>query len=166
MARASFLTLDRMHMEGPDGSVITRVAVRHPGAVAVVPLIDDDVVLIEQYRAPIGMALLEIPAGKLDVPGEPPLEAAQRELVEEVGFRADRIEHLGRLHTTPGFSDEVIWIFLGRGLKHVGSSPSGAEEHSARIIRMPLSEAVAGISVGKITDAKTIAGLHLVSRLA
>jgi len=128
-----------------------------------VPIIDGDVILIEQHRPAVDRALLEIPAGKLDIPGEPRPDTAIRELEEEIGYTPGRLEHLTDLLTTPGFSDECITIYLGTDLTPVPARPVGVEEDHATIIRMPLDRAVAMVSDGTIQDAKTIAGLLLAS---
>ena len=161
IAEEAFLRLDRATVVTPDGAAIKRVVVAHPGAVAVVPIIGDDVILIEQHRAPIGRSLLEIPAGKLDVPGEDRRDTAERELEEEIGFTPGRLEHLTDLLTTPGFSDECITIYLATDLKAVPARPMGAEEHNATVVRMRLADAIEDVRAGVITDAKTVAGLLL-----
>jgi ADP-ribose pyrophosphatase len=161
IAEESFLRLDRATVTTPDGAVIKRVVVAHPGAVAVVPIIGDDVILIEQHRVPVGRPLLEIPAGKLDIPGEDRRTTAERELEEEIGFTPGHLEHLTDLLTTPGFSDECITIYLATDLAAVPARPAGAEEHHARVVRMRLDEAVEQVHAGVITDAKTVAGLLL-----
>ena len=161
IAEEAFLRLDRTTVVTPDGAAIKRVVVAHPGAVAVVPIIGDDVILIEQHRAPIGRSLLEIPAGKLDVPGEDRRDTAERELEEEIGFTPGRLEHLTDLLTTPGFSDECITIYLATGLTAVPPRPMGAEEHHATVVRMRLADAIEDVRAGVITDAKTVAGLLL-----
>jgi len=161
IAEEAFLRLDRATVVTPDGAAIKRVVVAHPGAVAVVPIIGDDVILIEQHRAPIGRSLLEIPAGKLDVPGEDRRDTAERELEEEIGFTPGRLEHLTDLLTTPGFSDECITIYLATDLKAVPARPMGAEEHHATVVRMRLADAIEDVRAGVITDAKTVAGLLL-----
>jgi len=161
IAEEAFLRLDRATVLTPDGVPIKRVVVAHPGAVAVVPIIGDDVIMIEQHRAPVGRPLVEIPAGKLDIPGEDRRETAERELEEEIGFTPGRLVHLIDLLTTPGFSDECITIYLATDLRPVPPRPIGAEEHHARLIRMRLDEAVEHVRTGVITDAKTVAGLLL-----
>ena len=163
IAEEAFLRLDRATVTTPDGSPIKRVVVAHPGAVAVVPIIGDDVIMIEQHRTPVGRALVEIPAGKLDIPGEDRRDTAGRELEEEIGFSPGRLVHLIDLLTTPGFSDECITIYLATDLKAVPPRPVGAEEHHARLVRMRLDEAVEQVRSGVITDAKTVAGLLLAS---
>lgn len=157
----AFLRLDRATVAGPDGQIVKRIVLSHPGAVAVVPILDDDVILFEQHRVPIGRDLLEIPAGKLDVPGEDRLAAARRELEEEIGFTPGRLDHLTDLITTPGFCNEVITIYRATSLEKVGSQPVGVEEEHATIVRMPLAEAVERVYAGEITDAKTAVGLLL-----
>lgn len=135
--------------------------IQHPGAVAMVPLIDDDVILIRQYRTPTGGLLLELPAGKLDE-GDTELEiAASRELQEEVGFRPGRLEPLGWFWMAPGYADERIWVFLATDLEPVALDPAGAEEEVAEVVRVPFREALEMIRRGEIVDAKTICGLHL-----
>jgi len=161
ISEEAFLRLDRATVTTPDGAVIKRVVVAHPGAVAVVPLIGEDVIMIEQHRTPVGRPLLEIPAGKLDIPGEIRRDTAERELEEEIGFTPGRLVHLIDLLTTPGFSDECITIYLATDLEAVPPRPMGAEEHHARLVRMHLDEAVRQVRDGVITDAKTVAGLLL-----
>lgn len=161
LVEEAFLRVERATISTPVGEIVKRVVIAHPGAVATVPVLDGDVFLIEQHRAPIGEDLLEIPAGKLDIPGEDLLEAARRELSEEVGFSAGRLDHLTDLITTPGFCDEVITIYLATDLAEVPSAPAGAEEEHATIVRMPLAEAVAMVHDGVIRDGKTIVGLLL-----
>jgi len=161
IAEEAFLRLDRATVATPNGETVTRVVVAHPGAVGVVPILDDDVFLFEQHRAALGRNLLEIPAGKLDVPGEDRKAAARRELEEEIGFVPGLLEHLTDLITTPGFCDEVITIYRATGLERVVSRPVGVEEEHATIVRMPFSEAVGRVRAGEITDAKTVVGLLL-----
>jgi len=159
LATTSFLNAERHHILSPTGVVMERSVVRHPGAVAVVPVHGEDVVLISQYRAPIGRDLLEIPAGKLDMPGEDPIEAAGRELEEEVGLRAASLELLASFWTTPGFSNEYMWIYLASDLTQVEARPHGAEEEAAEIVRIPVGEVAARVAAGEFEDAKTIVGL-------
>lgn len=161
IAEEAFLRLDRATVVTPDGTSIKRVVVAHPGAVAVVPIIGDDVIMIEQHRAAVGRPLVEIPAGKLDIPGEDRRDTAERELEEEIGFRPGRLVHMIDLLTTPGFSDECITIYLATDLEAVPARPVGAEEHHSRLVRMRLEEAVQQVRAGVITDAKTVAGLLL-----
>lgn len=145
--------------ETPDGSTFERQAVRHPGAVVVVPLDGDEVVMLRQYRAPIDAHVLEIPAGKRDVDGEPPEVTAARELAEEVGATAERIELLCRFHNSPGYSDELTHCFIATGLSFGERNLHGPEETHMTVERVPLAEATAMIERGEITDAKSIVGL-------
>lgn len=155
-------SVHRAAFRGPDGDVFERDVVRHPGAVAVVPLHDDGTVtLVRQFRAALDDELLELPAGLRDVPGEPEIETAARELAEEVGLAAAHLELLVTFHNSPGFCDEVVFVFLGTGLTEATHAPQGIEEHAMTIERMPLAHALSMVRDGRITDAKTIIGLTL-----
>ena len=148
-------------VRSPDGEILTREYVRHPGAVVVVPIVDGDVVLVRQYRAAIDRDLLEIPAGKRDVPGEPPAETAARELREEVGLVAGSLTLLTEFFNTPGFSDEYSYCYLATDCAVVPMERQGAEEAHMEVVRLPLADAVAQIASGVIDDAKTIIGIML-----
>jgi ADP-ribose pyrophosphatase len=161
VAHAAFLRLDSLHLLGPDGTPLVRVAVRHPGAVAVVPIVGSDIILIEQFRAPLGRSLLEIPAGKLDVIGEDIERTAIRELEEEIGRTAATLEFLTEIVTAPGFTDERIVIYRATDLSEVPIQPVGAEEDHAEIHTIPLDTAVGLVSDGTIADAKSVAGILL-----
>ncbi len=161
VAEVGFARLDELTIEAPDGSTATRYALRLANAVAVVPLDGEDVILIEQYRAPIGEVLLEIPAGMLDKPGEAPAAAAARELEEEIGFTPLSLVHLTDIIPSPGVVDEVISIYIADGLDQVDQKPEGPEERHAEVHRMPLSEALDLVRPGRIRDAKSIIGLLL-----
>ena len=150
--------------ETPDGDVIQRDVVRHPGAVAVVPLDGDEVILVRQYRAAVDKDLLEIPAGKRDVTGEDPGVTAVRELEEEVGFTTPEVIPLVCFHNSVGFSDEYTHVFLATGLSAVPLDRQGPEEQHMTIERMPLDEVLAAIADGRITDAKTVIGLFATLR--
>ncbi len=145
--------------ETPDGETMRREVVRHPGAVAVVAVDGDEAVLVRQYRAPLHAEILEIPAGVRDVPGESPADTARRELAEEVGLAAARLEPLGGFVTAAGFCDEVIELFLATGLTPVPTAPDGAEEAHMAIERLRLDEVPAAIDDGRIVDSKTVIGL-------
>jgi ADP-ribose pyrophosphatase len=160
-----FLRVERLTVVTPTGETIDRVLVAHPGAVAVVPLLGENIVLIAQYRAPVDAVVLEIPAGKLDIPGEDRRDAAQRELTEETGYIADDLVHLTDLQTAVGFTNERISIYLAPSVTPGSASPAGAEEAAAQIITMPFSDAVEAVTRGDITDAKTVAGILLTERL-
>lgn len=160
-----FLHLERLDVEAPDGRRVSREVVRHPGAVAVVPVDGDDVVLIRQYRAPVDETLLELPAGKLDVAGEDPAEAAIRELEEEVGLRPGRLDVLSTFYTGPGFTDEHMTVYLARDCRPVPVTPHGVEEEHAEIVRIPIVDLPGMIADDRLSDAKTLVGLLALLRL-
>jgi ADP-ribose pyrophosphatase len=151
------LGLERAQL--PNGVEIDLEIIRHPGAGAIVPLhADGSVTLVHQHRHAAGGMIYEVPAGLLE-PGEAPELCARRELAEEVQLQATELVHLSTIHTTPGFIDERIHIYLATGLSVADASPD-ADEY-IEIIRIPLDEALAWIRTGRITDAKTICALHL-----
>ena len=158
--RGHVISLVRTQHESPDGRPFEREVVRHPGAVSIVPVHEDgEVVLVRQYRATVDEMVLEIPAGKRDVTDEPLETTARRELAEEVGLHAERLDLLVRFHNSIGFCDEESFVFLGTGLTDTDRAPQGIEESYLEIVRMPLSRAREMIAAGEITDAKTVAGL-------
>ncbi|MEW1707539.1 NUDIX hydrolase [Microbacterium sp. NPDC089190] len=142
-----------------DGEM-TRQYVEHPGAAAVVAIDDEGrVVLIQQYRHPIKERDWEIPAGLLDVAGEPPIETAKRELTEEVDLEADRWQHLLSMHTTPGGNDEVVHLFLARGLRTVETDYEREHEESdMRVERVPLADLIDGVIGGRLRNGILAAG--------
>jgi 8-oxo-dGDP phosphatase len=161
----STVVMDRVRM--PDGSVAQREVVRQSDAVGVVALQGEDVVLLEQYRHPLGRRMLEIPAGKLDVEGESPEAAARRELLEEVGLEATTFQPLVSFANSAGWTDETTTVYLARDATAAARPENFTAEHEEadmRIVRMPLSEAVTRAERGEITDAKTLVGLLLVDR--
>ncbi len=145
--------------ETPDGAVMRRDIVRHPGAVGVVVVDGDHTILVRQYRAPIHTEVLEIPAGKRDVAGELPEVTASRELEEEVGLRAGSLVALGGMHNSVGFCDEYIHLFLATDLTSTATDHDGPEEIHMTIERMALDQVTAAIDDGTISDAKTVIGL-------
>jgi ADP-ribose pyrophosphatase len=152
----------------PDGSSFERDIVRSPGAVGVLPVDDSGsepvVVLVRQYRAALDAWVEEVPAGMRDVAGEPLEITAQRELAEEVGLVAERIEPLTVFYPTVGMSDSVVHLFLATGLSHVGQQLHGPEEQHLEIIRLPLRDAMAMVDAGAIRDSKTVIALSAYAR--
>lgn len=141
-----------------DGSTSEREVVTHPGAVAVLAHDERYLYLVRQPREAVGEErLLELPAGKLDVEGESPLEAAKRELVEEVGRQAARWRELKRFYSSPGFTDEEVWIFLATGLSDASAEPD--TEERIEVVPHPLVELDAAID--ECADAKSLVGLLL-----
>jgi ADP-ribose pyrophosphatase len=140
-------------VELPDGSEAIREIVRHPGAVCVIPVTKDmDVVTVKQYRYAFEQIMLEIPAGKLE-PGENPLEAVKRELEEESGVVAGKIEYLGEIFTTVAIFDEKIHLYLATELEFKDAHPD--EDEFLEVETIPLSELYNMVMDGDIKDAKT-----------
>ena len=148
-----------------DGEVVSREKVWHPGAVGILAIDDDHVWLTRQPREVAGLTdSLEIPAGKLDISGEGPLQAARRELAEEIGKQAARWEELKAFYSTPGFSDEHVWLYLARDLSDAPETEPDEDER-IEIVAWPLAEIDAAIA--ECEDAKSlIALLWLAARLA
>jgi 8-oxo-dGTP pyrophosphatase MutT (NUDIX family) len=148
--------------EYDDGTVSEREVVGHPGAVAMVACDEESVYLVRQPREAVGeAALLEIPAGKLDVPGETPLECAQRELAEEVSLRAAEWRELKRFYTSPGFADEEVTVFLATGLEDAGVQPEPSER--IEVVPWPLADLDGAIA--ECRDSKSLVGLFLLRRI-
>jgi len=152
--------VQRETVDYPTGE-ITREFVAHPGAVAVVAVDDAHrVLMISQYRHPVREVLWEIPAGLCDVAGEPRIETARRELLEETGYIAETVEPLIEFYTTPGGNDEKISIFLARGLKFVGHDLElEGEEIDMTVHWVPLNEAVQSILASKVKSPAAQVGL-------
>jgi ADP-ribose pyrophosphatase len=153
----------------PDGELVKRDVIAHPGAVAVVALDDDErVVMVRQYRHPVRALLLELPAGLLDVDGEPALEAAKRELFEEAALIASEWAVLVDLHTSPGMTDEAIRVYVARDLTAVAEQDrfvSEAEELTMTVERYSLDELVELALAGELTNGPAVAGV-LAAKLA
>jgi ADP-ribose pyrophosphatase len=138
---------------------VSREVVRHPGAVLIVARLDGDrLALVRNYRVAVMQRLWELPAGTLE-PGEPPEIAAGRELEEETGYRAARIEHLGDFYTSPGFCDELMRVYTAEKLEFVGQRLEPHEDIEVGVVTV--DEALAMIDDGRIIDGKTIAALYL-----
>ncbi len=163
LVQSSLLNVAVGTFEAPDGQRFERDLVHHPGAVVMVPVDErtNEVVFVRQYRAPLDAELLEVPAGKRDVKGEAPEVTAARELVEETGLEAGRLQLIGHFFNSPGFSDEESWCFLATDLHSVPDERHGIEEEHMTVERYPLSQAEELVRSGQITDAKTIIGLFL-----
>jgi ADP-ribose pyrophosphatase len=159
--RGRILALRRDRVVMPGGRIAVREVVEHQGAVAILPLDDDgSVVMIDQYRHPVGRRLRELPAGLLDADGEAPVTTAQRELVEEIGCTARDWSVLVDVTPSPGFSDESVRVFLARGLTEVGRpAVDGDEEADLEVVRLPLMDAVRQALAGEIVNAASVAGL-------
>lgn len=164
VATGNVISFAIARFETPTGDVVRRELVHHPGAVAVVPLDGDEVVLVRQYRAPFEADLLEIPAGKRDVAGEDPRLTATRELAEEVGLAAGSLQLLAEVAPTPGFCDETIHLFLATELHDVPAARHGPEEEAMTVVRLPLAEAISAVLADPRADAKTLIGLLLAER--
>ena len=156
--------LDVEEVRLPNGNVVSLEIVRHRGAAAIVPVdAEGHAVLIRQYRhATLGF-LLEVPAGTLD-PGETPEACALREVREETGLTAERLDPLGWIWTTTGFTDEKIWLYRATGLSSTGTAHEPDEVIT--VFRLPLAEAVRRALEGEITDAKSVCALLRASSLA
>ncbi len=163
--RSPLLRVVKGRFAAPGGEEFDRDIVHHPGAVVVVPMIDDRrVVVIRQYRAAIDAEILELPAGKRDVDGEAPEVTAARELEEEVGRTAGSIDLLARFYNSPGFSDELSHVFLARDLTKVDNSLQGIEENHMTEEELSLDDLDELVASGALLDAKTIIGLTLAAR--
>lgn len=157
--KGKVITLNIDTVTLPNGLTVDLEMVRHPGAAAIVPVKDDTVVLIRQFRHAAGGFIYEIPAGKLH-PGEDPRACAARELEEEIGYRAGGLELISSIFTAPGFTDEVIHIYKATGLTK-GRQHLDRDE-VLEVVEMPLAEAMTMIRAGTIRDAKTMVGLQSV----
>lgn len=165
VAEAGFLTITEDRVDAPGSEAFTRIVVHHPGAVVIVPVDGDDVLMIRQFRAAVGADILEIPAGKRDVEGEPPEETARRELEEEIGYRPGRLVKLAEFYNTPGFCDEYTHLFLALDLEDLGGNLAvGPEEQAMTMERVPLARVDELMAGGELRDAKSIIGVLLARR--
>jgi ADP-ribose pyrophosphatase len=156
LARGGFFEVVAEEYRYPDGSTVRREYVRHPGSVTVIPHDSDFLYMVRQPREAVGEeALLELPAGKLDVPGESPLECARRELGEEIGMGATEWRELKRFYTSPGCLSEESVLFLATGLHPVEAKPTPGER--IEVVRWPLEDLEGAID--SCADAASLIGL-------
>jgi len=145
------------NVELPNGKESTREVVEHPGAVTIIGFTpENELLLVRQHRYPIAQDTLELPAGKLD-PKEDPQNCAIRELEEETGYLAQTVELLGKFYTTPGFSDELMYLYLAEGLQE--SKQNCDEDEFVQVVKMSLDEAVKNVFNGTIIDGKSMVGI-------
>jgi ADP-ribose pyrophosphatase len=168
--RGRFITYRVDTIEDARGVRHSREVVEHPGAVCVVAILGEDVLMVRQYRTPVAQVMLELPAGTLDrMPDgsiEDPTRAAPRELGEETGYDAETWRSLGRFWTAPGFTDELMHLYLATDLKPMRDYRGPDEDEYLDVVQMPWREAVDLAEGGHIRDAKTIVGLLRLARLA
>ena len=158
----ALLDVRRDRVRLPDGAESVREYIVHPGAVLVVPVLDDGRLLIErQFRYPLQRVFIEFPAGKID-PGESPEVTAHREMIEETGYSVARLVPLATLHPVISYSTEAIRCYVGEGLAHVGARLDHGE--FLEVQPMSVDELLAALDRGDITDAKTVAALLLYAR--
>ena len=150
-------------VELPNGHKAVREWIKHPGASAVIPLLpDNQIILVRQFRYAVGKVTLEVPAGKLDIVGEDPIECAKRELSEETGYSAEKIWKLTTIATTVGFSDEYIHLFAASDLKPGKIHPDSDE--FINVVKIPLTAALQMVESGKIFDAKSAVSILLLAK--
>lgn len=161
--QGKFLTLREDKVTLPNGHETIRYIIEHPGAVAIIPVTKSkEIVMVEQFRKPIERVLLELPAGKLEK-GEDPLISAQRELLEETGCVAGKIEKLGSFYSGPGFTDEILYLYLATDLEQQEACPD--EDEFVVVKTIPLDKALRMVEEGKICDGKTIIGILWADRI-
>lgn len=161
--KGNIINVDLVTVTLPDGRTATRDIVRHPGASVIIPLNEKgEIYMVRQYRKPLEAVFLEIPAGKLD-PGEDPLTCAKRELMEETGLKAREIIYLASIHSTPGFSDEVLHMYAAVGLVE-GKSCADTDEFISTE-KHKVEDLTDMILSGKITDAKSIIGIFMAEKI-
>lgn len=161
--KGNIIDIYKMTVTLPDGRTATRDIVRHPGAAVVIPYSDGSLYLVKQFRKPIDKCTLELPAGKLDN-NEDPFECAVRELKEETGLESDNIRHLISVHSTPGFSDEILHVYLATDLRE-GDSCCDPDEFISTL-KLPVGELIKMVLNGEITDSKTIIGIMFADKIS
>ena len=163
MHKGLFFDVYRDRVRLPDNETSLREYIRHPGAVVVLPMLDDGRLLLErQFRYPLNRVFLEFPAGKIDA-GEEPFACAQRELMEETGYTASDWQFVCTVHNAIGYSDEALYIYLAKGLT-AGEERPDAEEF-IETFSVPLSQLLQWVKDGSITDAKTIIGTFWLEKI-
>ena len=167
--RGRFITFRIDTIEDANGRRHTREVVAHPGAVCIVPILGDDVLMVRQYRTPVAQVLLELPAGTLDHLHDGSIEApdgaAARELGEETGHVARTWRSLGHFWSAPGFTDELMYLYLATHLEPLADYEGPEEDEHLDLVKLPWRDAVAMAEAGEISDAKTLIGLLRLSRL-
>lgn len=149
-------------VELPDKKYSKREIVEHPGSVGIIPITDDEhIILVKQYRKPVEKNLLEIPAGKIEI-NEEPKETALRELHEETGFVANKLEYLLEFYTSPGFSNEKMYLFMAKELIQDKSEPG--EDEYIEVLKVNIEDLINMIIRGEIVDSKTIIGILYAQR--
>lgn len=157
------LHVNKDEVELPNGHKAVREWIKHPGASAIIPLLpDNQIILVRQFRYPVGKVTLEIPAGKLDKVGEDPIECAKRELSEETGYSAEKIWKLTTIATTVGFTDEYIHLYAASDLKAGELHPDSDE--FINVVKIPLTAALQMVETGKIFDAKSAVAILLLAK--
>lgn len=153
--------LDKVRLKS--GKVTERIRMDHPVASAVLPITgENEIIMVWQYRYALGKDSLEIPAGKVD-PGESPLDCAGRELMEETGYRAEKLEEIFEYYPAIGYSNEIIKIFVGTGLEKMGGRID--EEEISKVEIIPMDRVKEMILKGRIRDSKTVLGIALLQKL-
>ena len=151
------------NVELPNGHKAVREWIKHPGASAIIPLLpDNQIILVRQFRYPVSKVTLEVPAGKLDVEGEDPVECARRELSEETGYTAGKIWKLTTIATTVGFTDEYIHLYAASDLTAGKIHPDSDE--FINVVKVPLTAALQMVETGKIFDAKSAVSILLLAK--
>ena len=150
-------------VELPNGHKSVREWIKHPGASSVIPLLpDNQIILVKQFRYPVGQVTLEVPAGKLDKVNEDPIVCAERELSEETGYTAGKIWKLTTIATTVGFSNEFIHLYAAKDLTPGKQHPD--DDEFINTVKMPLTAALQLVESGKIIDAKSIISILLLAK--
>ncbi len=168
--RGRFITFRVDTIVDAEGKQHSREIVDHPGAVCVIPVLDSDVLMVRQYRSAVAAVVLELPAGTLDIGPdgsvEDPTLAAPRELGEETGYQAMTWRDLGRFWTAPGFTNELMHLYLATHLEPLAGYLGPDEDEHLDLLRLPWRDAVDMAQAGQIQDAKTLVGLLHLGRLA